>query len=72
MTPHGAKVKAGLERARARGDRIGRPRNDTLTPDVLRKARAMLDAGMRWRDVAAAVHVPTSTLYRALHREVTP
>jgi DNA invertase Pin-like site-specific DNA recombinase len=73
MTPHGAKVRAGQERARReRGKLVGRPRNATLTPDVVRQARAMLDDGMRWRDVAAALHVPVSTLHRALHREVTP
>jgi hypothetical protein len=64
------KVRAGQECARReRGKRIGRPRNTTLTPEVVFRARAMLDAGMRWRDVAAALHVPTSTLHRALSHD---
>lgn len=64
----GRKIRAGQEVARARGARIGRPRNPKLTADMLERARAMLGEGMRWREVAAALHVPTSTLHLALTR----
>ena len=70
MTPHGAKVREGQERARARGIRIGRPRHATLTPEVLDRARMMLADGMHLRAIAAELHVPTTTLHRALTREV--
>ncbi|MGH7272047.1 MAG: helix-turn-helix domain-containing protein [Polyangiaceae bacterium] len=70
MTPHGAKVQRGLERARARGVRIGRP--SKITQDLLERARAMRAAGMHVREIADALRVAKSTLHRALHREVTP
>ncbi len=72
MTPHGMRVRAGQERARADGARIGRPRNSRLTPDVLARARAMLAGGIHLRAIAAELHVPTTTLHRALTREVAP
>ena len=72
MTPHGAKVRAGQERARADGARIGRPQNAKLTPEVLERARAMRAAGMHLRAIATDLHVPTTTLHRALTREVGP
>lgn len=72
MTPHGEKVRRGQERARARGKRIGGPTNPKLTPDLLEAARAMLAAGRHLREIAAALHVPKSTLHRALTREVLP
>jgi len=65
-TEHGAKVRQGQERARARGVRVGRPTNQRLTPDVLERARKMSAAGLRVRDIAADLHVPKSTLHRAL------
>lgn len=70
MTPHGVKVRQGQERARARGVRIGPPTNSALTADVLQRARAMRSAGMYLREIAAALHVPKSTLHRALRREL--
>ncbi len=63
---HGEKVRQGQDRARAAGVRIGRPRNRELTPDVLRRARVLLDSGMSLRDVAREVRVPKSTLHREL------
>jgi hypothetical protein len=69
VTPHGAKVRLGQERARARGVHVGRPHNAALTPDVLERARALRAAGIRVRDIASELHVPKSTLHRALHRE---
>lgn len=71
MTPHGEKVRQGQERARARGVHVGRPPNRVLTPDVVDRARAMRASGMFVREIAAALHVPKSTLHRALTREVT-
>jgi DNA invertase Pin-like site-specific DNA recombinase len=70
VTPHGAKVRQGQERARARGVHVGRPCNPTLTRDVLERARAMRAAGIRVREIASALGVPKSTLHRALRREV--
>jgi hypothetical protein len=71
VTPHGLKVREGQERARRdRGVHIGRPRNPRLTPDVLARARAMLAGGIHLRAIAAELHVPTTTLHRALTREV--
>ena len=69
MTPHGLKVKSGQERAHARGVHVGRPCNPILTPEVVARARAMRAAGMHVRDIASELHVPKSTLHRALHRE---
>jgi DNA invertase Pin-like site-specific DNA recombinase len=63
---HGAKVRQGQERARARGVRIGRPPNPKLTPDLLERARVMRAAGVRIRQTAAALHVPRSTLHHAM------
>jgi DNA invertase Pin-like site-specific DNA recombinase len=72
VTPHGLKVRDGQERARRdRGVHIGRPRNPRLTPEALDRARAMRAAKMRLRAIAAELHVPTTTLHRALRREVT-
>lgn len=70
MTPHGEKVRAGQDRARARNIRIGRPTNPKLTPEALNRARTMRLAGMHLRAIAADLHVPTTTLHRALTREV--
>jgi DNA invertase Pin-like site-specific DNA recombinase len=72
VTPHGEKVRAGQDRARARNIRIGRPMNPKLTPETLDRARAMRAAKMCLRDIAAELHVPTTTLHRALTREATP
>ena len=70
MTPHGMKVRAGQDRARRdRGARIGRPTNPALTADVLRRAREMRAAGASFGEIVAALHVPRTTLHRALHRD---
>ena len=68
MTPHGVKVRHGQERARARGVHVGRPGNATLTPEALERARAMRASGMHVREIAEALHVPKSTLHRAMRR----
>jgi DNA invertase Pin-like site-specific DNA recombinase len=69
VTPHGALVRQGQERARARGVRLGPPTNPALTADVLQRARAMRAAGMHLREIASELHVPKSTLHRALRRD---
>ena len=63
---HGEMVRAGQERARARGARFGRPKNSRLTSEVLERARVMLVNGMKLREVAMSLSVPTTTLHRAL------
>lgn len=68
MTPHGAKVREGQARARARGVHVGRPGNPDLTAAALERARALRAAGQGLRDVARALGVPKSTLHRALRR----
>lgn len=68
MTPHGLKVRQGQERARARGARIGRPTNPRLTPETIERARAMHAAGASLGEIVAALHVPKTTLHRALRR----
>jgi len=68
VTPHGAKVRQGQERARARGVHVGRPGNPRLTPELLERARVMRASRMHVRAVAAALGVPKSTLHRALEQ----
>jgi len=48
---------------------MGRPRNPRITGDVLTQARAMLIAGASWSDVATALRLKKTTLFRALHRD---
>ncbi len=58
------RTSAGLEAARARGARIGRPA--AVTRDQLSQARTLVSAGHRVGDVAKTLGVGRSTLYRAL------
>ena len=58
------RVKAGLDRARARGIKLGRPERDV---DVTR-ARQMLAEGRTQRQIAMALRIPRTTLRRALTR----
>ncbi len=64
VTPHGEKVRAGQERARARGVFLGPEL--TMTPEMLERARAMRGDGATLRDVAKTLNLPLSTLHRAL------
>lgn len=57
-----ARTKAGLEQARRKGIRLGRPR---ARFDVER-ARRLLERGASLRDVAQELAVPLSTLARAI------
>jgi DNA invertase Pin-like site-specific DNA recombinase len=59
-----ARTKAGLERARRRGIRLGRPARRI---DV-RRALALKKDGASLREIAAALKVPTTTLHRAMRR----
>ena len=61
---HGEKVRAGQDRARADGARIGRPQNAKLTPEVLDRVRAKLADGSHLRAIAKELQVPLSTLHR--------
>ena len=64
---HGAKVREGQERARARGVRIGRP--PVLTSDLLGRAHVLRAGGMPVREIARTLRVPKTTLHRALRCE---
>jgi len=55
------RVKAGLRNAKAKGKRIGRPRQQVDSSKVL-KLRAN---GVSWRDVAQQLGLGTGTVYRA-------
>lgn len=59
-----ARTKAGLERARRDGVRLGRPPREV---DV-RRARALLNDGLSLRKVAKRLRVPPMTLHGALKR----
>jgi DNA invertase Pin-like site-specific DNA recombinase len=56
------RTKSGLEAARKRGARLGRPR----TSVDIGKAQRMRAQGMSYRDVAKALGVGLGTLHRAL------
>jgi DNA invertase Pin-like site-specific DNA recombinase len=59
-----ARTKAGLDRARREGKHLGRPPRAIDT----RRARALLDEGLSFRQVAKRLRVPTMTLHGALRR----
>jgi DNA invertase Pin-like site-specific DNA recombinase len=58
------RTRAGLQSARRRGVRVGRPR--VLNAGQLRKARTMVASGSSTEAVAQRLRVGRSTLYRAL------
>jgi hypothetical protein len=51
--------KAGLERPRAMGKRLGRP---SFSGGDLQKLRAALDTGTSWHAVSRATRIPYSTV----------
>jgi DNA invertase Pin-like site-specific DNA recombinase len=59
------RTKAGLDRARAEGKIIGRPRAD-LNFDEINQLRA---EGKSWEDVSEIVKFPVMTIYRARKRK---
>jgi DNA invertase Pin-like site-specific DNA recombinase len=56
------RVVAGIEAARKRGKKLGRPR---VAVDVGR-VRELRDAGLSWREVSRKMGVPLTTLRRAI------
>jgi DNA invertase Pin-like site-specific DNA recombinase len=58
------RTRAGVEAARRRGKRIGRP--PALDRDQLARARRMRDAGRSFSEVAEVLGVGRSTIHRAL------
>jgi DNA invertase Pin-like site-specific DNA recombinase len=59
------RTQAGLQAARRRGAKLGRPR--TLTPEQVEMARTLLDnSRLSSRQVAEQLGVHRSTLYRSL------
>lgn len=58
------RANAAREAAAARGKQTGRPR--TVSPDQVRQARRLREAGESMADIVAALRVSRSTLYRAL------
>jgi DNA invertase Pin-like site-specific DNA recombinase len=71
------RTKAGLERARAKGKRLGRVPFGAVNREKLRKT---LDAGMSWHATSVATHLPYSTVrkhaklmgYKPRHRTSAP
>jgi DNA invertase Pin-like site-specific DNA recombinase len=64
------RTMAGLAAARARGRKGGRP--SVMTPEKLKVARAMLEAGDHTaKTVAATIGVSRSSMYRALSSGAT-
>ncbi|MCP4081406.1 MAG: recombinase family protein [Planctomycetaceae bacterium] len=58
------RTQAGLQAARKRGVRVGRPRS--LSPAQVKHARKLIDSGERPAAVAGTLGVNRSTLYRAM------
>ncbi len=56
-----SRVRSGLAAARARGQRLGRPR---VVVDA-RRIAALRDSGASWRTISAELGVPVGTLHRA-------
>jgi len=56
------RVKAGLDRARARGVRLGRPVADARPDDVTR----LRAEGLSWHDIALRLHCSRSTVRRRM------
>ena len=58
----GERVRAGLERVKASGKRLGRPREQLN----MAKMRAMRSQGLGWRTIAREMRVSYQTVRRAL------
>ena len=54
-----ARVKAGIESARRKGRRLGRP---TVDDSIIEEARALRDKGMSWRAISRELCVPEATV----------
>lgn len=64
------RTKAGLDAARARGRKGGRPRK--LTPDDVKAAGALLKGGLPFADVARRMNVKPQTLYNYFPADQRP
>lgn len=60
------RTQAGLQAARRRGVRVGRPRS--LTSAQIKHARKLVDAGEPAASVAQTLGINKSTLYRAINQ----
>jgi DNA invertase Pin-like site-specific DNA recombinase len=58
------RTKAGLDRARAEGHLLGRPRADI----DFEKLRVMRAEGMSWEDISKEIGYPVMTIFRARKR----
>ena len=56
------RTKAGMQRARRDGKRLGRPRREVDAAEVVRRRAA----GQSWRQIAIALRCPRRTLERAV------
>jgi DNA invertase Pin-like site-specific DNA recombinase len=56
------RVKSGLERARSEGKTLGRPRVAVNVPEAIR----LRDEGLGYKQIAKALGIPRTTLYRTL------
>jgi DNA invertase Pin-like site-specific DNA recombinase len=59
-----SRTKAGIDRARAEGHLLGRPRADI----DFEKLRMMRAEGMSWEDISKELGYPTMTIFRARKR----
>ena len=64
------RTKAGLEAAAARGRKGGR--RSVVTPEVLKRAKALQKKGLTVRQTAAALKIGKTALYNALQAESEP
>lgn len=59
------RVKAGVDKARRAGKRLGRPRR-RIAQKVIDRAQALRAEGLSWNLVADQLEVPATTLRRAV------
>ena len=59
------RTKAGLDRARAEGKQIGRPKADIDWIEI----KSMRDAGYTWKKISDIIGYPEMTIYRARKRK---
>ncbi|NLH78380.1 MAG: recombinase family protein, partial [Acidobacteria bacterium] len=57
------RTRRGLDRARAEGKILGRPRQE-ITPEQARAVKKMKEEGKNWEDIAKELNIPLTRLYR--------